>query len=121
QPSAASLRSLVLFPPNRKSNDLQRVVITGVGIVTALGSGWSANARGFRAGRTAFRPVTLFDVSRQRAKTAAEVSLDRSLPRTELGPRQVSRLDRASKLLLFAAEEAWRQSGWTPSEYLPVV
>jgi 3-oxoacyl-[acyl-carrier-protein] synthase II len=65
--------------------------------------------------------VTLFDVSRQRAKTAAEVSLNGSLPETRLGARQASRLDRASKLLLFAADEAWRQSGWPPSEHLPVV
>jgi 3-oxoacyl-[acyl-carrier-protein] synthase II len=36
--------------------------------VTALGLGWKKNAEGFRAGKTAFRPVTLFDVSRQRVK-----------------------------------------------------
>src|ERR1041385_6488379 len=88
---------------------------------TLFRSGWRANADGFRAGRTAFRPVTLFDVSRQRAKMAAEVSLNGSLPETKLSPRQISRLDRASKLLLFAAHEAWRQSGWQPSENLPVV
>ena len=33
-----------------------RVVVTGAGIVTALGLGWRANAEGFRAGRIAFRP-----------------------------------------------------------------
>ena len=30
-------------------------------------------------------------------------------------------MDRASRLLLWAAHEAWQQSGWTPSESLPVV
>jgi 3-oxoacyl-[acyl-carrier-protein] synthase II len=111
----------VLFPSSRRLTEPQRVVITGAGVITALGSGWRANAEGFRAGRTAFRPVTLFDVSRQRAKIAAEVSLNGSLPESQLSPRQISRLDRASKLLLFAADEAWRQSGWQPSENLPVV
>jgi 3-oxoacyl-[acyl-carrier-protein] synthase II len=111
----------VLFPPGRRSKESQRVVVTGAGIVTALGTGWRANAEGFRAGRTAFQPVTLFDVSRQRAKVAAQVSLNGELPKTQLGSRQISRLDRASRLLLLSASEAWRQSGWVPSEQLPLV
>ena len=96
------------------------MVITGAGIVTALGFGWKDNAEGFRAGKTAFRPVTLFDVSRQRAKTAAEIALNGSLPRTKLSARQSLRLDRASRLLLMAAHEAWQQAGWSSSDYLPV-
>jgi 3-oxoacyl-[acyl-carrier-protein] synthase II len=97
------------------------VVITGAGIITALGAGWKSNAEGFRTGRTAFRPVTLFDVSRQRAKQAAEVDLPAVLPQTGLGARQIARLDRADSLLLLAAHEAWRQSGWEPAENLPLV
>ncbi len=96
------------------------MVITGAGIVTALGFGWKTNAEGFRAGRTAFKPVTLFDVSRQRVKLAAEVSDMVPLPQTRLSQRQIPRLDRASKLLLHAAYEAWKQSGWEPMEYLPI-
>jgi 3-oxoacyl-[acyl-carrier-protein] synthase II len=111
----------VLFPPGRRPTEPQRVVITGAGIITALGTGWRANAEGFRAGRTAFQPVTLFDVSRQRAKAAAEIHLNGHLPATRLSARHIPRLDRASRLLLIAADEAWRQSGWEPSENLPVV
>jgi 3-oxoacyl-[acyl-carrier-protein] synthase II len=88
------------------------VVITGAGIVTALGLGWKPNAEGFRAGRPAFRPVSLFDVSRQRVKTAAEVDLPDALPPTGLSRRQSARLDRAGKMLLLAANEAWQQAGW---------
>jgi 3-oxoacyl-[acyl-carrier-protein] synthase II len=97
------------------------VVVTGAGIVTAYGSGWRVNAEGFRAGRTAFRPVTLFDVSRQRSKIAAEADLPDVLPPTRLAPRQVRRLDRASRILLLAAHQAWGQAGWEPSEDLPLV
>jgi 3-oxoacyl-[acyl-carrier-protein] synthase II len=95
--------------------------MTGAGIVTALGCGWNDNAQGFREGRTAFRPVTLFDVSRQRVKVAAEVELPERLPPNHLSRREALRLDRASKLLLLAAHEAWAQSGWEASENLPLV
>jgi 3-oxoacyl-[acyl-carrier-protein] synthase II len=95
--------------------------VTGAGIVTALGFGWRANAEGFRQGRTAFRPVTLFDVSRQRVKQAAEVDLPGEIGGTRLSARAQRRLDRAAKLLLLAASEAWQQAGWTPDAALPVV
>jgi 3-oxoacyl-[acyl-carrier-protein] synthase II len=111
----------MLFPTSSSPQASARVVVTGAGIVTALGSGWKVNAEGFRAGRTAFRPVSLFDVRRQRAKTAAEMDLPSSLPRTQLGKRQITRLDRAGKMLLLAAYEAWLQSGWEPAENLPFV
>jgi 3-oxoacyl-[acyl-carrier-protein] synthase II len=50
-----------LFPRRNIPANPPRVVVTGAGIVTALGAGWDVNAAGFRAGRAAFRPVTLFD------------------------------------------------------------
>jgi 3-oxoacyl-[acyl-carrier-protein] synthase II len=69
----------------------------------------------------ATRPVTLFDVSRQRVKIAAEVDIPALLPRTHLRDNDLRRMDRAAKLLLLAGHEAWTQSGWQPAEDLPVV
>jgi 3-oxoacyl-[acyl-carrier-protein] synthase II len=112
---------VVLFPAPHQPSTPPRIVITGTGIITALGQGSKANAQGFRSGRLAMRPVTLFDVSRQRVKTAAEAVLPDALPPTRLNARDLRRMDRAAKLLLIAAHEAWGQSGWEPSENLPVV
>jgi 3-oxoacyl-[acyl-carrier-protein] synthase II len=86
-----------------------------------LGAGWQANAEGFRTGRTAFRSVTLFDVSRLRARQAAEVDLPPDLPPTQLGRRHAGRLDRAARMLLWAAHEAWTQAGWHGGAGLPLV
>ncbi|MGO9199380.1 MAG: beta-ketoacyl-[acyl-carrier-protein] synthase family protein [Limisphaerales bacterium] len=111
----------MLFPAHSAPGSPPRVVITGAGIVTALGIGWKPNAGGFRLGKSAFRPISQFDVSRQRVKTAAEVDLPATLPPTHLNPREVSRLDRAGTMLLLAAQEAWQQAQWQSAQEVPLV
>jgi 3-oxoacyl-[acyl-carrier-protein] synthase II len=111
----------VLFPAPHQASSPPRVVITGAGIVTALGQGWRPNADGFRGGRVAIRPVSLFDVSSQRVKVAAEVDLPGRLPRTGLPERTARRIDRATQMLIWATFEAWEQAGWEPTEDLPLV
>ena len=111
----------MLFPPTPSPVAPPRVVVTGAGIVTALGLGWQPNAEGFRAGCRGFRPVSLFDVSRQRVKNAAEVDLPKTFPETRLNRRQFARLDRAGKMLVLAALESWQQAGWEAAENLPLV
>ncbi|HEY1719062.1 MAG TPA: beta-ketoacyl-[acyl-carrier-protein] synthase family protein [Verrucomicrobiae bacterium] len=122
-PKRSKRKGSVLFPAPRKvdSTGANRVVVTGAGIVTALGVGWRKNTDGFRAGRTAFRTVTLFDVSRQRSKIAAEADLPEEFPATKLSTNSIRRLNRASKMLLHAAHEAWTQAGWQSPENLPIV
>jgi 3-oxoacyl-[acyl-carrier-protein] synthase II len=110
----------VLFPSANPKPPC-RVVVTGAGIITALGSGWATNAEGFRQGRVAIRPVTVFNTARQRVKVAGEVDLPEQLPRTRLTKSQERRLERAARLLLFAAHEAWEQTRGLPTTNLPLV
>jgi len=111
----------MLFPASSLRSSPPRVVITGAGIVSALGIGWKPNAEGFRAGKSAFRHISRFDVTRQRVKVAAELDLPASLPQTRLSPRQAARLDRAGAILLWAVREAWQQAGWQSIDPLPLV
>ena len=89
------------------------VVVTGIGMVTALGNDVAANVSGFRAGRIGLREVTLFDVSRQRAGRAGQVELPAAPPATLLDPAHAASLDRSSRLLLHAAAECLATAGWS--------
>ncbi len=81
-----------------------------------MGIGWAENAAGFRAGRMALRDITVFDSSKQRVHRGGEVVFDKPLPPNHLTARQLTRLDRASKLLVYAGHEALQQSGWKADE-----
>lgn len=98
----------------------QRVVVTGAGILTAHGSGWEVNSDAFRLGKVSLRPVTLFDVRRQRVTTAGEVLLPAELPPGVALSRDTARMDRGSALLLHAAHETLQHSGLT-EKILPCV
>jgi 3-oxoacyl-(acyl-carrier-protein) synthase len=77
----------------------RRVAVTGLGAVTAFGTGVAALRAGAWSGSSAIAPVTLFDVSRFVAKTAAEV---RDVPADPAGETD----DRTARLALAAAAEA---------------
>ncbi len=86
-----------------------------MGIVTPLGRDLAENTAGFRAGRMAFSPVTLFDVSRQRVGTAGQVDLP-----DEPG-KSGSRMDRGTRLALLAARDALAAAGLSGGEFPMVV
>ena len=100
------------YRANQERGTLKRpVVITGAGIHTSMGAGWAENARGFRAGRMAFREVDLFDISRQRVGTAGQASVPDRPVLPALSAREWSRFDRGTRMALVAADEALAQAG----------
>ena len=82
----------------------RRVVITGIGAVTPIGTGVSGFWEGVRAKRSAVRAVTRFDTEAFRTKIAAEVPDFR--PQDFVEERRVKRLDRCSQFALAASRLA---------------
>lgn len=96
------------------------VVITGVGIVSPMGRDLAENTVGFRAGRMAFSPVTLFDVSRQRVGMAGQAEVPDVAPDSSISKKAWSRMDRGSRLAWMAAREAMSDAGLTGGE-MPMI
>ena len=87
----------------------RRVVVTGVGLLTAVGAGREASWQALLAGTNGIRPITLFDASDLPSKVAGEVpefDLTQYIDRKE-----ARRMDRFTHLAVVAAGEALDQSG----------
>ncbi len=86
----------------------RRVVVTGLGAVTSIGTNvadfWSA----LLEGTCGIRPFSLFDPSGYRTQTAAQVL---EIPDGFLSPSERKRTSRADRMGLAAAREAIAQSG----------
>jgi 3-oxoacyl-[acyl-carrier-protein] synthase II len=86
----------------------RRVVITGMGAVTAIGSDLETSWKGLLAGACGIRPLTLFDASSYRTQTAGEVA---EIPDGFLTPAERRRMSRADRMGVVAAREALAASG----------
>ncbi len=100
--------------------DTRPVVVTGAGIISPMGNDWAENAAGFRAGKSAFSPVTLFDVSRQRVQTAGQAQVPDLSPHPRISQKSWSRMDRGTRLAWIAACEALSSAGLSGGK-MPVV
>ena len=90
----------------------QRVVVTGIGAITPIGSGVDGLWSGVLRGVSAVRRVTRFDASPFRARLAAEI--DDFDPYAYLEPRRARRLDRFSQLAVAASLQALDDARLTP-------
>jgi len=88
---------------------LKRVVITGAGLVTAVGLTRDETWDALLAGKNGVGPITAFDTEAFRTHFAAEVNdFD---PHVVLEPKEARKADRFSQFALIAADEAMKQSG----------
>src|SRR6516162_6194137 len=86
----------------------RRVVVTGLGLVTPLGTGIEKNWEALMAGRSGIGPVTRFDVSDFAARIAGEVrDFD---PHDWIEKKDVKKMDLFIQYAVGAAEQAMRQS-----------
>jgi 3-oxoacyl-[acyl-carrier-protein] synthase II len=87
----------------------QRIVVTGMGMLTPLGIGIDSFWAGLIEGRSGVGPITLCDPGESPARIAAEVSgFD---PRDYLEAKEARRISRASQFAVAAARMALADSG----------
>jgi 3-oxoacyl-[acyl-carrier-protein] synthase II len=91
-----------------------RVWITGIGIITAAGTGLEAFRAGLRAGRSPVKKIDRFDPSPFRSQVAAQV--DDFDPLAWMPPKTARQLDRFSQFGLVAGQLALADAGLRPGE-----
>jgi 3-oxoacyl-[acyl-carrier-protein] synthase II len=100
---------------------MRRVVVTGLGLVTPLGSGLNANWDRLIRGESGVRAIQSFDVSDLPAKIAGQV------PRGEtssgsfnadewVAPKDQRKMDEFIIFAMGAASQAVEDSGWKPAD-----
>ena len=81
----------------------RRVVVTGMGIITAHGLGKEVNWIKIKSGETSIGEIATFDSTKYRGKYGGEA---KELIATSLKKSRKTRLDRASHLLIHTTQEA---------------
>lgn len=87
----------------------RRVVVTGLGAVTPLGTDVPTFFRRLVAGDSGLGPITLFDASQLTSRIAGEV--DDFDPSGMLDRKEVRRTDRTTQMALVATREAMTDAG----------
>ena len=88
----------------QRSEPTRRVVVTGIGVITPIGSGVEGLRSGLRSGQSAVRTITTFDSSPFVTHIAADVAGFDLAP--YLDGKHLKRLDRFSQLSVAAAKMA---------------
>ncbi|MBI5250212.1 MAG: beta-ketoacyl-ACP synthase II [Desulfomonile tiedjei] len=89
----------------------RKVVVTGIGMVTCLGTGVETNWEAIKAGRSGIGPISLFDTSLFVTRIAGEVRGEFD-PAGRVPAKELRRMDRYQQFGLVAAGEAMTDSGF---------
>jgi 3-oxoacyl-[acyl-carrier-protein] synthase II len=95
----------------------RRVVVTGIGPVTPVGSGRRDFWASLTAGRSGIGPITHFDPANLPSRIAGQVKDFENSP--HLGPQQARKIDRFAQLALEAAWLAFDDAGLKPADLEP--
>ena len=87
---------------------MERVVITGMGVVSPIGNNVETFWNNLTEGKSGISSIDTFDVSNHKTKIAGIVQ-DFNADEV-LGKKEARRLDRFSQFALAAAEQAWVDS-----------
>ncbi|MBN9064712.1 MAG: beta-ketoacyl-[acyl-carrier-protein] synthase II [Rhizobiales bacterium 65-9] len=101
---------------------MRRVVITGLGLVTPLGSGVDATWANILAGKSGAGRITRFDVSDLPCQIACQVprgdgSGGTFNPDDWMEPKEQRKVDDFIVFAMAAAKQALDDSGWRPTSY----
>jgi 3-oxoacyl-[acyl-carrier-protein] synthase II len=99
-----------LISTKRSGNSLsRRVVVTGLGLVTPVGTDVESTWQGLLAGRSGAAPITKFDAAKQQVRFACEVKgFD---PLQYIDRKEARRYDLFAQFALAAAHQAVSQAG----------
>ncbi len=90
----------------------EKVVITGMGLISSLGLSLDENWGNLVAGRSGVRPISLFDASALTTQIAAEVpAAFEELSRTFIKKRAAGQMTRVTRMCVTAAKQAVADSG----------
>ncbi|WP_224249477.1 beta-ketoacyl-ACP synthase II [Hyalangium gracile] len=87
----------------------RRVVVTGTGLITALGTGTEKNWQAMLAGKSGIGTITRFELAKLDTRVAGEVK--DFAPEEFIDKREVRRMDLFSQYAVAASEMAMRESG----------
>jgi 3-oxoacyl-[acyl-carrier-protein] synthase II len=92
----------------------RRVVITGVGLVCALGIGTEESWKNLLAGQSGIAPITLFDTTGFDCRFAGEVkNFD---PFQWIEKKELKKMGRFIQIALAGADFAVKMANWTPEQ-----
>jgi 3-oxoacyl-[acyl-carrier-protein] synthase II len=97
----------------------KRIVVTGIGLTTPLGTGVAGNWQSLIAGKSGLGPITRFPADDLPCRVGGEVPLGEDHPYkfvadTVVSPKDRRRMDDFIVYAMAAADEAIRDSGWVP-------